>query len=186
MEIKPPYLLFLGDAADMLAAKSAIGIRDWRPERALGQFRLEGCNADLGLDDLTIGDAVERGARTLVIGVANRGGVIGPAWISTLLEALEAGLDIAAGLHQRAADVPELRAAADRLGRQIFDVRHPSPPPVKVGNGRPRPGKRLLTVGTDCSCGKNVCDSGHRAGDEVTRHECGLSRDGADGNPDHR
>ena len=97
MEIKPPYLLFLGDAADMLAAKSAIGIRDWRPERALGQLRLEGCNADLGLEDLTVPEAALQGARTLVVGVANRGGVIGPAWISTLLEALEAGLDIAAG-----------------------------------------------------------------------------------------
>ena len=154
MEIKPPYLLFLGDAADMLAAKSAIGIRDWRPERALGQHRLEGCNADLGLEDLTVPEAAARGARTLVVGVANRGGVIGSTWVSTLLDALEAGLDIAAGLHQRVADVPELRAAAERLGRQIADVRHPSPPPSRVGNGRRRSGKRLLTVGTDCSCGK--------------------------------
>ena len=154
MEIKPPYLLFLGDAPDMLAAKSAIGIRDWRPERAIGQLRLEGCNADLGLEDLSVAEAAKRGARSLVVGVANRGGVIGPSWVSTLLEALEAGLDLAAGLHQRAADVPELRAAAERLGRRISDVRHPSPQPSRVGNGRSRSGKRLLTVGTDCSCGK--------------------------------
>ena len=154
MEIKPPYLLFLGDAPDMLAAKSAIGIRDWRPERAIGQLRLEGCTADLGLEDLSVAEAAERGARSLVVGVANRGGVIGPSWVSTLLEALEAGLDLATGLHQRAADVPELRAAAGRLGRRISDVRHPSPQPSRVGNGRSRSGKRLLTVGTDCSCGK--------------------------------
>ena len=154
MQIQSPYLLFLGDAPDMLAAKSALGIRDWRPERALGQLRLEGCRADPGLADLSLAEAVAEGARTLVVGVANRGGVISPAWSSTLLAALEAGLDIAAGLHQRVAAVPELRQAAERLGRQIFDVRHPDPQPSRVGTGRRRSGRRLLTVGTDCSCGK--------------------------------
>ena len=38
--IETPYLLFLGDAPDMLAAKVAIGIRDWRPDHAVGQIRL--------------------------------------------------------------------------------------------------------------------------------------------------
>jgi hypothetical protein len=37
--IETPYLLFLGDAPDQLAAKVAQGIKDWRPEYALGQFR---------------------------------------------------------------------------------------------------------------------------------------------------
>ena len=72
--IDTPYLLFLGDAPDMLAAKVAIGIRDWRPEYALGQLRLDGCGADLGLKDMTLSEARTAGARTLVIGVANRGG----------------------------------------------------------------------------------------------------------------
>ena len=36
--IETPYLLFLGDAPDMLAAKVAIGIRDWRPDHAVGQI----------------------------------------------------------------------------------------------------------------------------------------------------
>ncbi len=39
--IETPYLLFLGDAPDQLAAKVAQGIKDWRPEYALGQFRME-------------------------------------------------------------------------------------------------------------------------------------------------
>ncbi len=54
MEIQQPYLLFLGDAADQLAAKTAQGITQWRPEAALGQLRLDGCNADLGLSDMTL------------------------------------------------------------------------------------------------------------------------------------
>ena len=41
--MEKPYLLFLGDAADQLAAKTATGIADWRPEWCVGQFRLPGC-----------------------------------------------------------------------------------------------------------------------------------------------
>ena len=52
--IKTPYLLFLGDAPDQLAAKVAQGIKDWRTENAVAQFRMAGCNADLGLADMTL------------------------------------------------------------------------------------------------------------------------------------
>ncbi|MEM8743558.1 MAG: N-acetyltransferase DgcN [Pseudomonadota bacterium] len=153
MKIKKPYLLFLGDAADQLAAKTAIGIRDWRPEDCVGQLRMEGCNADAGLEDMTIKQAVDAGAKTLVAGVANRGGVISDAWVDVLKEALNAGLDLAAGLHNKLADVPALQRTAKRKKRQIFDVRHPSET-YPVANGEKRSGKRLLPVGTDCSCGK--------------------------------
>ena len=61
--IETPYLLFLGDAPDGLAAKVAQGIKDWRPEASLGQYRMEGCNADMGLPDMTIAEAVEAGCR---------------------------------------------------------------------------------------------------------------------------
>jgi len=153
MKISKPYLLFLGDAADQLAAKTAKGIKDWRPENCVGQYRLDGCNADVGLPDMSIAEAREAGAATLVAGVANRGGLISENWIAAMSEALEAGLDLAAGLHNKLGDVPELRDTAERLGRSIFDVRHPSET-YPVGTGVKRTGKRLLPVGTDCSCGK--------------------------------
>ncbi len=153
MKISKPYLLFLGDAADQLAAKTAKGIKDWRPENCVGQYRLDGCNADVGLPDMSIAEAREAGAATLVAGVANRGGLISENWIAAMSEALEAGLDLAAGLHRKLGDVPELRDTAERLGRSIFDVRHPSET-YPVGTGVKRTGKRLLPVGTDCSCGK--------------------------------
>ena len=38
--IPTPYLLFLGDAPDQLSAKVAQGIKDWRPENAVGQLRM--------------------------------------------------------------------------------------------------------------------------------------------------
>ncbi|HHX89796.1 MAG TPA: DUF1611 domain-containing protein, partial [Paracoccus sp.] len=78
--IETPYLLFLGDAPEQLAAKVAQGIRDWRPEYARGQLRLDGCKADMGLPDMTLAEARAAGAKTLVIGVANRGGRIGQSW----------------------------------------------------------------------------------------------------------
>lgn len=151
--LKTPYLLFLGDAHDALAAKVAQGIVDWRPENAVGQLRLEGCKADLGIPDMTIAEAMEKGAGTLIVGVANRGGFIADNWIALLTEALEAGMDIAAGLHNKLADVPQLAETAARTGRSLFDVRHPTES-YPVGSGAKRPGKRLLPVGTDCSCGK--------------------------------
>jgi len=153
MNIQTPYLLFLGNAADPLAAKVAQGICDWRPDSAAGQFRMQGCNADLGLQDMSIAQAVAAGAKTLVVGVANRGGVISDSWIEILRDALAQGMDIAAGLHKRLADVPDLKADADRLGRRLFDVRHPNQT-FDVATGAKRRGKRLLPVGTDCSCGK--------------------------------
>ena len=153
MKLRTPYLLFLGDAPDQLAAKTAAGVAHWRPDWCLGQFRLPGCKADLGLPDLTIEEAASRGAKTLVIGVANRGGVIGEDWIPALLTAMELGMDLASGLHTRLADVPAIRAASERQRRLLADVRHPTRS-FEVGNGKPRSGKRLLTVGTDCSIGK--------------------------------
>ncbi len=153
MSIEHPYLLFLGDAADQLAAKTAQGIAHWRPEWCLGQLRLAGCNADLGLAEMTLTEAVEAGARTLVVGVANRGGVISHDWVDILEKALIVGLDLAAGLHSRLADVPSLAAVAKQHGRQLLDIRHPTRE-FQVGNGERRAGKRLLTVGTDCSVGK--------------------------------
>ncbi|MEC5321020.1 N-acetyltransferase DgcN [Brenneria populi subsp. brevivirga] len=153
MDIKKPYLLFLGDAHDRLAAKVAIGIKQWHPEYCVGQYRMEGCHADCDLPDMDIAAARAAGAQTLVIGVANRGGIISPQWIAVLSEALKSGMDLAAGLHNRLADVPELRELAAKLGRSLFDVRHPSQT-FPVASGRKRAGKRLLPVGTDCSCGK--------------------------------
>ncbi|MFQ5624605.1 MAG: N-acetyltransferase DgcN [Paracoccaceae bacterium] len=151
--IETPYLLFLGDAPDGLAAKVAQGIRDWRPDASVGQYRMTGCNADMGLPDMTIAEAAAAGAKTLVIGVANRGGVISDAWKAVLVEALDAGMDLAAGLHNRLSDDPGLAGAATNAGRTLHDVRVPMGH-FPIADGRRREGKRILAVGTDCSCGK--------------------------------
>jgi len=153
MEIQKPYLLFLGDAQDPLAAKVAQGIKQWHPEYCAGQFRMEDCVADCGLTDMDIEQAKAAGVKTLVIGVANRGGIISDKWIAILVKALEAGFDLAAGLHNKLNDIPELKTLADKLGRQLFDVRFPTQT-FPVASGLERTGKRVLMVGTDCSVGK--------------------------------
>lgn len=151
--IETPYLLFLGDAPDMLAAKVAIGIRDWRPDNAIGQISLPGCGADLELTEMTLQEGLDAGAKTLVIGVANRGGVISAEWKALLVKALELGYDIASGLHNLLRDEGELVAAAQMHGRTLHDVRVPTVA-YPIANGVKRTGKRCLAVGTDCSVGK--------------------------------
>ena len=151
--IETPYLLFLGDAPDQLAAKVAQGIGDWRPENAIGQIRLPGCGADVGLTDMTLAEARSAGAKTLVIGVANRGGVISPEWKKVLIEALEMGYDLASGLHNLLRDEGDLIAAAQTHGGTLHDVRVPTVG-YPIANGKKRTGKRVLAVGTDCSVGK--------------------------------
>jgi len=153
MHIEHPYLLFLGDAPDPLAAKVADGVARWRRDWCVGQLRLEGCHADVELPDLSLEEGLAAGARTLVVGVANRGGVLPDPWLDTLEQALILGYDLAAGLHARLNLIPSLSEAARARGRRLFDVRY-ADEDLPVATGRRRPGKRLLTVGTDCSVGK--------------------------------
>lgn len=148
-----PYLLFLGDATEPAFAKTAFGLRDWIPERCVGEWACAEATVSTGLPRLNPAQARERGARGLVIGVAPIGGMIGERWMPLLIEALEAGLDIVSGLHSKLTDVPPIKSAAIRLGRRLIDVRVP-PPHIPVATGRKRSGKRLLTVGTDCALGK--------------------------------
>jgi uncharacterized NAD-dependent epimerase/dehydratase family protein len=148
-----PYLLFLGDVTEPGFAKTAFGLRDWARELCIGEFATPAATVSAGLPRLKPRDAAAQGARSLVIGVANTGGVLKPEWLPSLLEALDAGLDIVSGMHGRLADQRELKAAADRLGRRLIDIRQP-PARIPVGTGRKRTGKRLLAVGTDCALGK--------------------------------
>ncbi len=153
MSFRTPYLMFLGDAPDELAAKTAIGVRDWRPEWCVGQLRLPGCQADLGLPDMTPAEAAEKGCGTMIIGIANQGGFISESWADSIVAAIESGMDIASGLHQSLSENQAIADAAATYGRTLTDVRHPTRE-FGVAKGKKRTGKRLLTIGTDVSVGK--------------------------------
>ena len=153
MEIKNPYLMFIGDVSDQLAAKTADGVAHWRREWCLGQIRLKGCKADLGLPDMSVAEAAEAGVKTMIVGVTNQGGFFADTWVETMISAIDHGMDIASGMHAKLSTVPGLAEKAKAAGRQLFDVRH-TDQNFDIGRGHKRSGKRLLTVGTDTSCGK--------------------------------
>ena len=145
MDIAKPYLLFLGDVKDQLAAKTAQGVVDWRPDWCIGQVRLEGCKADCGLADMTIAEGKAKGAKTMVVGVANAGGFLPDHWVSRIVEALDQGLDVATGLHKRLGSVPVIAAAALRNGRKLHDIRY-TEMTFATGKGTRRPGESSASV----------------------------------------
>lgn len=91
----------------------------------------------------------------LLIGIAPTGGRLPAPWRSTILAAIDAGLDVLSGLHTFVGDDPEFAAAAAARGIQIVDYRR-APERMETAVGRRHgPGKRvILTVGTDCAIGK--------------------------------
>jgi len=153
LALPQPYLLFVGDIAHARFAKTAFGLNDWARDRCVGECAVSGSAVTTGLPRMNPAQAKELGARSLVIGVAPIGGEISPAWISMLVEAMEAGLDLISGMHTPLESLPALAAAAARTGRRLINVRQP-PQGLSTGSGRKRSGRRLLTVGTDCALGK--------------------------------
>ena len=106
----------------------------------------------------TLEEALERGADSLLVGVAPTGGKLDPAWRPTLLAAIEAGLALEAGLHTQLADDEELSDAARRHGTELRDLRA-APPDLTVPQGpySRAPGVRVVhSVGSDTVIGKKV------------------------------
>ena len=153
LRIPEPYLLFLADAQQNGDVKTAFGLAHWAPEKCLGQLRLTPETVSVGLPDLTPARAAEMGAKTLVLGIAPVGGAVRQEWVPVLQTALEAGLDIASGLHDRLAQIEGLAQTARAHGRALHDVRRYSGD-LQPGTGKRRSGRRALMVGTDCAVGK--------------------------------
>ena len=151
--ISKPYLLFLGDAKDDLAIKTAAGVNYWRPDWCIGQMSLPNAKSSLGLQEMSIEEAAKNGAKTFVIGVVNAGGVMPEEWKSIIINAISSGMNVASGMHTKLSSFSEIAEAAERNNVQLHDLRF-SKKQFQTGKGIKRSGKRLLTVGTDCSVGK--------------------------------
>jgi uncharacterized NAD-dependent epimerase/dehydratase family protein len=151
--ISKPYLLFLGDAKDDLAIKTAAGVNYWRPDWCIGQMSLPNAKSSLGLQEMNIEEAVKNGAKTFVIGVVNAGGVMPEEWKSIIINAISSGMNVASGMHTKLSSFSEIAEVAERNNVQLHDLRF-SKKQFQTGKGIKRSGKRLLTVGTDCSVGK--------------------------------
>lgn len=153
VNLKPPYLLFIGDIDDITSAKTALGILEWKPDLVAGQLRFDHNSLDLGVPDLDIANAVELGVGSIIIGVAPVGGKVDERWFDILIEAANSGIDIVSGLHINLQNNKHLLDAAKSTNASLIDIRTP-PNNLPIGNGKKRTGKRLLTVGTDCAVGK--------------------------------
>ncbi|HEX8193616.1 MAG TPA: N-acetyltransferase DgcN [Allosphingosinicella sp.] len=151
--IPAPFLLYLGGSTDPLSIKTSRGLAAFRRGDCLGEFRHDECPLTLGLPRMDMAEAAAAGARTLILGVAGAGGKLNPGLVADAAAALEAGMNVASGLHHRLRDEPRLAALAEARGLALFDVRDP-PSDLAVGTGYERTGRRILTVGTDCSVGK--------------------------------
>ncbi|HEX7735725.1 MAG TPA: DUF1611 domain-containing protein [Ktedonobacteraceae bacterium] len=123
-----------------------------------GQDVARALNADMGHGIPVVKDiheALTYQPDTLLIGIAPMGGALPDTWRWQLLAAIEAGLNLASGLHVFLSEDEELRAAAEKRGVTIWDVRQP-PSTKRVARFQPhRPGSHtILMVGSDCAAGK--------------------------------
>ena len=78
----------------------------------------------VGLEKLSIQEAADKGAKTFVIGLANAGGYVEPEWEPYIVAAIEAGMDIASGLHRKLEEFPAIQEAAEKHGVALHNVRH--------------------------------------------------------------
>lgn len=93
----------------------------------------------------------------LFIGVAPRGGEISATLVDLCREALERGVSVVSGLHDRLSDIAALAAAARATGAQIVEVRTaPAQRTVASCLAVATRCRRVLTVGSDCNVGKMV------------------------------
>jgi uncharacterized NAD-dependent epimerase/dehydratase family protein len=95
-------------------------------------------------------------ARTLLVGVANPGGIIPDTWRTVIVEALERGMDVVCGMHEFLADDPKLASLARANGAKIIDVRNHRLQRIARGEELREECLRIQTVGHDCSVGKMV------------------------------
>jgi hypothetical protein len=173
--IAKPYLLFLGDITDPTDAKTALGILQWRPEWCAAQRRLAGCVVELGLPEMTAADAARHGIRRLVVGIAPDEGSC-PHSGAQLLQALDAGLDLVAGLHTRLAESGiAQRAARSAAGDWTSAIRRARSHPAAVRSAA----GVACSSRPDCAVGRNTpyWRSSAGSGPAVFRQ---IPRDGSD------
>ena len=102
----------------------------------------------------SVGAALALAPTSLLVGVAPPGGALPAAWRRSIVDALDAGLEVVNGLHDVLAGDPSFSAAAARTGARIWDVRVPPAVPLFSGSAYGVAARVVLTVGSDCAVGK--------------------------------
>jgi uncharacterized NAD-dependent epimerase/dehydratase family protein len=161
---KKPIAILSQGKFGVLEAKTATCILRYRSDEVCAV--IDSATAGQTCDDIvgfacsvpivaSVSDAADRGAATLLIGVAPQGGQLPPEWRGYITEAIERGWDIVSGLHTFLSMDSEFSMLAKRSGSSLIDLRLP-PRDINIGSGRARDlGTRILmTVGSDCDVGK--------------------------------
>lgn len=146
------------------AAKTAIGVLRYAPFQVVavvdstraGRDAVGCVGVGAGVPVVSsVDEAIARGATVLLIGTAAAGGRIPDGYRTALARALDRGVEVWNGLHERVLADPELAAAAKRGNATVRELREP-PPDLPIGGHRTRrEGVRVvLTVGSDAAVGK--------------------------------
>jgi uncharacterized NAD-dependent epimerase/dehydratase family protein len=105
----------------------------------------------------TVAEAIAYEPTVALVGVAVAGGRLPPIWRGILRDAIAAGLDVEAGMHEFLADDPELAALAREHGVELSDHRRPPADlSVPTGENLTHGAEVVLTVGSDCAVGKKT------------------------------
>ena len=103
----------------------------------------------------SVAEALPYRPTAALVGVAVAGGRLPPVWRGLLREAVAAGLDVEAGMHEFLGDDPELTALARERGVELRDYRRPPPDlSVPTGENLTHGAVFFLSVGSDCAVGK--------------------------------
>ena len=145
-------------------AKTAIGVLRYAPYRVVAVVDSTRAGSDaadhVGVGQgvpvvATVDDAIARGADVLLIGTAAAGGHIPDEYRPFLSRALERGIGVWNGLHERVLSDPRLAEAATRGNASVRELREPPAELPIGGHRRPRSGVTVVaTVGSDASVGK--------------------------------
>jgi len=163
-------------------AKTAIGVLRYAPFEVVavvdstraGKEAAECVGVGQGVPVVaTVQDALARGATVVLIGTAAAGGRIPDGYRSALAIALDRGVEVWNGLHERVLADPELAAAAKRGHAKVRELREP-PADLPIGGHRDRreAARVVLTVGSDAAVGKmtaslEIVAALRRAGERV-------------------
>src|SRR5262249_49859297 len=143
---KRRFAILVEGSLGVLDAKTAVALVRYAPEAVAclidrGQAgRTAQESLGFGGDIPVVADLAAARAthpEALLVGIAPVGGRLPEAWRAVLLEALDSGLDVWAGLHALLRDDPVLEARALARGRALVDLRDvPAELPVAAGRVR--------------------------------------------------
>lgn len=158
------FAILVEGALGVLDAKTAVALVRYAPESV--SALVDTTNAGRTAQDVlgfggaipvvgTLGQAMAFRPDALLIGIAPVGGRLPASWRPLLLQAMDQGLELWAGLHSFLSEDPELSRRAGERGVALVDLRRvPAELPVAEARVRDVKANVVLTVGSDCNVGK--------------------------------